>query len=387
MPVLRWVALVSSILSIVFLVAGLVLGVLDGASASNLSYLIFVLACVVVGSMINVSRPRNMIGWLFLVCGFSFSLMQAAGEYALYGLVMHPGWVPVPRAGVWLDSWLPYPGIMSLVVFLPQFFPDGAVVSRGWARLVRFYAIFAGLLVVLAALRPEKIQEIGHGPALANPLGIPALADVSAIGLLSSTVILASGMVLGAASLIIRFRRAPPPEQVQIKWFAYAIAIIPVVWLVDGVVGLSGVAVTLALAALPVAVAVAVFRYHLYDIDILINRTLVYGSLSGVLAGIYVLGVIALQAIFRLISDQDSDLAVAISTLSIAVLFQPLRKRFQQVIDRRFYRHRYDAARALQSFSAVLRDEVDLDRLTHDILRVVDDTVQPAHAAVWLVNG
>jgi hypothetical protein len=196
--------------------------------------------------------------------------------------------------------------------------------------------------------------------------------------------------VAGAAAVIVRFRRSGGAERQQLKWFAYAVAVMFILFVLWFSLALAGLVVadalvfTVPLLGLPIAVGVAILRYHLYDIDLLVNRTLVYGSLTALLAATYLGGVVLMQGTFRVLTGQESQLAIVASTLLIAALFVPLRRRVQFFIDRRFYRRRYDAVRTLQDFSSRLRERTDLDNLNTALLLVVRETVQPSHVSLWL---
>ena len=193
-------------------------------------------------------------------------------------------------------------------------------------------------------------------------------------------------VVIGAvASVVVRFRRSRGIERQQMKWFVYAVAPVLVMPIEDYLPGIiSSVALGAVLIGLPAAIGVAVLRYRLYDIDVLINRTLVYGSLTALLVTVYVGSIVVLQAVFRSLTGQDSQLTIVASTLAIAALFNPLHRRIQAFVDRRFYRRKYDAEKTVAAFSARLRDETDLAELNEELLAVVMETMQPAHVSLWL---
>jgi hypothetical protein len=239
---------------------------------------------------------------------------------------------------------------------------------------------------VTSALNPGEMQESGF----VNPLGVETLSPI--LDVLETLVFALYFPLLfaAAASLVVRFRRSGSVERQQIKWLALAALVIPVWFLTNSPVealSTSLFAVMDALfvfALIPLAAGVAILRYRLYDVDVIINRALVYGSLTATLVLVYLGGVVALQAALRVLTGQESTLAVVASTLAIAALFGPLRRRVQAFVDRRFYRRKYDAAKTLEVFGAKLRDETDLGRLGDDLVSVVRETVQPSHASLWL---
>ncbi len=250
---------------------------------------------------------------------------------------------------------------------------------------MRSSLLVAAVTAIYSALRPGEIKDLG----LINPLGIEALRPV--VALLDTVTFAAFFVVIfvSVASLVVRFRRSRRQERQQIKWLAYAAAAIPVWFLVNyPIEEMSGllfsVVENLLFAGIPVAVGIAVLKHRLYDIDRIINRTLVYGALTMMLAMVYIGCVVGLQYVFHALTGSDSQLAVVASTLAIAALFGPLRRRIQDFIDRRFYRKKYDDARTLEAFSARLRSETDLETLSGDLVSVARETVQPEHVSVWL---
>jgi hypothetical protein len=287
----------------------------------------------------------------------------------------------------WLQSWLWLPGVMLLLCFLPLYFPDGRLVSRRWRWVVRLALFSCVTGAALFALSPGEIPET---EGIDNPLGIEALNLVSD---LLEPVYFALYFFLffaSAASLVARFRRSGSLERQQIKWLAFAASAVPVWFLTNApieaaVPNLFQVVDALIFSALiPVAAGVAILRYRLYDIDVAINRTLVYGSLTATLVAVYFGGIVVLQRVFVVLTGERSTLAIVASTLLIAALFNPLRRRIQWFIDRRFYRRKYDARKTLEAFSFRLRDETDLETLNGDLVGVVRETMQPAHASLWL---
>ncbi len=261
------------------------------------------------------------------------------------------------------------------VVFLLLLFPTGRPVSRRWRPVVWFAAAVIGALLFVTATLGGPLEA---APRLDNPFGLPTPRFFVMVLI---AMILALE-VLGCVSLAVRFFYSRGVERQQIKWVAFGAAILAV-YLLTNI--LSPVPRWIGALAPAVMIAtIAVLRHRLYDIDVVINRTLVYGSLTATLVVVYVGSVVLLQSLFRAVTGQESQLAVVASTLAIAALFHPLRRRIQAFIDRRFYRRKYDAARVLASFGATLRDEVDLDTLSSELVTVVEETIQPSHVSLWL---
>jgi len=332
-------------------------------------------------------RPTNPVGWLFLAGALSAAIRVLAREYAVYGISTNPGALPLPYAAAWLSNMMVWIGPVISFILIPLYFPNGKPVSRRWALVGRAALGSLLLFTVLHAFAPvEAIQ----GSGIRNPLSIEALLPfVKAF----SNVELAWYMALilaAAVSLVIRFLRSVGEERQQLKWFTYAAAILPVWFLLNAPVqnafpDLFAVLDSLFIAAVPIAAGIAILRYRLYDIDVIINRTLVYGVLSLLLGLIYFGAIVLSQAALRTLTGDESSLAVVVSTLAIAALFNPLRQRVQDFIDRRFYRRKYDAAKTLAAFSARLREETDLDRLGGELVSVVHETMRPEHASLWLI--
>jgi hypothetical protein len=372
-----------------------------GGDSGQLISLLPFLAFPVVGALVASRRPENPIGWICLAVGTFWMLYNVTTVYGVYGLLARPGSVPFPAEVGSLGESLWAPALGLLGTYLILLFPDGRLPSRRW----RPVAWLSGAVIVLAsagvALVPQPLPELG---GIQNPFGLYGYPEV-ADALFNVLLLLPLCILASAVSLIVRFRRSGGEVREQIKWIAFAASFVGLVLLVEAVsalivapdnFGTGGSqpfwlkllqdAVTLSYAGIPVAVGFAVLKYRLYDIEVVINRTLVYGSLTAMLALVYFGGVATTQAIFRALTGQEEQpqLAVVVSTLVIAALFNPLRRRIQSFIDRRFYRRKYDAAKTLEAFSAKLRDETNLDALSDDLVGVVRETMQPAHVSVWL---
>jgi hypothetical protein len=354
-------------------------------------WLLFV-SFATVGALVASRWPKNAIGWIFCWLGLSFSLGSASEEYALYALVTEAGSLPGAEGMVWLTAWFGGPIVFALFALVFLLFPDGRLPSRRW-RPVIWLQLVAVVCLVAFAFEPGPLGNLGL-VRVTNPFGVQgAAALLGTLGLVGFFMTLAVA-VAGGISLVLRFRRARGVERQQIKWFAFSGVVFcavfaagPFLWALPQSPATAWIWPVLFLAGastIPVAVGIAILRYRLYDIDLIINRTLVYGSLTATLALVYIGSVVGLQAALRGLTGQESTLAVVASTLVIAALFTPLRRRVQAFVDRRFYRRKYDAAKTLAAFNARLRDETDLDALSDDLARVARSTVQPAHVSLWL---
>ncbi len=345
------------------------------------------------GLLIVSRRPEHPVGWLFCAAGLLAGLYHFCSEYAIYALLAQSNSLPGGSVAVWLSTslWAP---LNAVLVFVALLFPNGRLPSRRWRPFAWLNGFVAVLGSAAGALLPEPV---GGVVPVENPLGIEGLESVGdlvreLIGAFSYGVL----GIVAVVSLFVRFHHADGVERQQIKWLAYAASLVVLGAILDyGVHSATGVRWTLqagvvllvcGFVATPIAVSVAISRYRLYEIDTLINRTLVYGSLTAVLAVVYFGGVATTQAIFHALTGQEQQpqLTIVVSTLVIAALFNPLRRRIQSFIDRRFYRRKYDAAKTLEAFSTRLRDETDLEALSDDLVGVVRETMQPAHVSLWL---
>jgi len=343
---------------------------------------------VSVGAIVASHRPENPVGWLLCLSGVVISTQSFAAQYAIYALLAQPNTLPAGEAMTWIASWL-LSTMIGLQVFYILLFPTGRLPSRRWRWVAWLTVAFVVVGVILSAFSPGALMG-ALGP-IRNPLGTESFTNVYKALLYTISPLL---FVAVALSVFMRLRYARGVERQQIKWLAYAAAawalgiiLNIIIATLDTPLWFERAALayfTVAGEAVPIAIGIAILRYRLYDIDILINRTLVYGSLSAILAALYFGGIVVLQRVFVLLTGQRSTLAVVASTLLIAALFNPLRRRIQSFIDRRFYRRKYDAAKTLEAFSTKLRDETDLEALNNDLLGVVRETMQPAHVSLWL---
>ena len=349
-------------------------------------------AFAVVAALLVAKRPTNIIGWIMAVVALMVAIFRAGGAYAAYVVATRGQPDALAVFGVWIGHWFWWLILALTVIYLPLLFPDGRLPSRRWLPVAVFAGIATLVLVVLSALKNTLGLDAGGVEGvhlrIENPIGIGRLSfveDLPIFGVLN--VLLLVGVVGAGVSVVVRFRRSRGVERQQMKWFVYAAALIllaPAVNYLPDVV--NGVWFALVLIATSSATGIAVLKYRLYDIDVVINRTLVYGALTALLVLIYFGGVATTQAIFRTLMGQQEQpqLTVVVSTLVIAALFNPLRRRIQSFIDRRFYRRKYDARKTLEAFSAKLRDETDLEALNAELVGVVKETMQPAYVALWL---
>jgi hypothetical protein len=355
-----------------------------------------------VGAVIVAHQPRNRIGWLCCTVGLLVGPAFFAQDYAWYALVHRPGSLPGGLAMAWLSQWPLLVAFALMVTFLLLLFPDGRLVSPRW-RIVAWAAAaeLAGLWIGIA-FAPGPLGA-GGLETVSNPLGVQwpgppprLLAAIVAKAFELLIHLSALLILLSAASMVVRFRRARGVERQQLKWFTYAPLAAVLVWLVSSIPALMSEAPTVVVilrvyvvgaiisVGIPLAIGIAVLRYRLYDIDRLINRTLVYGLLTALLGLVYAGAVLVLGQVFGGVGGDPPSWAVAGATLAVAALFQPARRRIQAVVDRRFNRRKYNAARTIETFSVRLRDEVDLDALAAELLAVVDQTMQPTTASLWL---
>jgi hypothetical protein len=341
-----------------------------------------------VGAFVASRRPENLVGWLLCLFALSESIQLFGAEYAIYALLAHPNSLPAGEATAWISSWI-LPIIIGLSVFFILLFPTGRLPSGGWRPLAWLTVAFILVGAISGAFDSGPVEGLG---TIRNPLGIDGFPN--AYGAVADTMAPVL-LVAAAIALFMRLRRAEGVERQQIKWFAYAAAATVIglflAYVIPTLTGGSlwfdraGYAVLIAvIPAIPISIGIAILRYRLYDIDIIINRTLVYGSLTATLVALYFGGIVLLQGTFVALTGEQSTLAVVASTLAIAALFNPLRRRIQSFIDRRFYRSKYDARKTLEAFSVKLRDETDLQTLNNDLVGVVRETMQPAHVTLWL---
>ncbi len=339
------------------------------------------------GLLVAVRRPEHPVGWVLLVGVALLTLPGLGGEYGVRGLYVQRG-LPGAAGGAWLTEWLFVPVLFVMPALLLLLFPDGRLATPRW-RVAVWMAGGGGVLYLVASvLHPAEVEDTPF-KGLPNPLGVEALTSVTAVGLDVAFAALALSVVLGAFSMVLRLRRSRGVARAQLKWIAaaaalFAIACVTGVTTVVVLDSLAGaVVVVLSFPLLPITAGVVILRHRLYDVDVVIRRTLIYGTVTATLVGTYVALVLGLGVVLKPLTG-GSDLVVAGSTLAVAALFGPVRSRVQGVVDRRFYRDRYDANVVLDRFESRLRTDPDLQAVGAELVGAVDETVQPTHLSLWL---
>ena len=337
------------------------------------------------GVLIVSWRPGNVIGWIFLACGVSGGVLMFSGQYATVALAPDGPTLPGVALAAWLAN-LAQSSFVVSILFLVLLFPDGMLPSRRWRPLVWAMGTLIAVSLIVVALSPGPIVEF---PSVSNPFGVEAATLPGPVLAAGQLGVLAC-VVATILSLVLRFYRSRGEERLQLKWFTYAATVGLTMPLLLNLLAPAAFEVlgrllwTLGFLGLPVSIGIAILNYRLYDIDRIINRTLVYGTLTASLVLVYVASVARLQRMFSPLTGEGNQLSVVASTLLIAALFVPLRRRVQGFIDRRFYRKKYDAAKTLEDFGVRLREETNLTALSEDLVGVVRGTLQPEHASLWL---
>src|SRR5918994_1854849 len=365
-------------------VTGVMLGVGFGAFA-------------VVGALLVVRRPANAIGWILAAIGLMVSIFNAGGGYATFVVATRGRPDALAVLGAWVANCYWFLMLALALIYLPMLFPDGRLLSRRWLPVAVIGGLATlGIVLPNALVNTLPVRDVS-GRGIANPIGIEDLGKIEDFPIFGVSETLFLGAAVGAvASMVVRFRRSRGAERQQMKMFAYVIVVLMGGSVLAGTLsdligvgwlgGSSFVLSMIGLMCLPMAVGIAILRYRLYEIDIIINRTLVYGPLTATLALVYFGGVATTQLVFRALTGQQQQpqLAIVVSTLVIAALFNPLRRHIQGFIDHRFYRSKYDARKTLEALSASLRDETDLDALNNQLVGIIRQTIQPAHVSLWL---
>jgi hypothetical protein len=369
------------IVSVVFaLILGLANGTIQQDAIDQVLLFLGFSVFMVVGALVVAHRPGNAIGWIVSASALLATTGKLAAEYAIYAYVTRPGSLPGATLATWYGS-APWWLVLALaLVFTPLLFPTGRLLSPRWRPVAWLAGVATAVLTAVSSLQTDL--EVTPGYMIANPIGVAAVGNPEESAI-SPVAIILLGVLTAAAfgSLVIRFRRSRGEERQQLKWFTYAAALLPLAAASNNLPApLGDLLIAVLIVFLPVATGIAVLRYRLYDIDRIISRTLAYGLLTVLLGGGYAGVVLGLSQLL----GQASPLVVAAATLTSAAAFQPARRRVQAVVDRRFDRRRYDATCTIAAFSARLRQQVDLDTLTSELLGVVEQTMQPTSVSLWL---
>jgi MFS family permease len=401
--VAAWLAWSLCAVSLALVVLGLLLTVLGSSMALTFYWtkwrdqailLVAFIGAPLLGGLIASHRPRNPYGWLWCGLGLGAALWMFAQTYYTFAMTVGAGSLLVRNLVLFVGAWVGWVVLATLLPCVLLLFPDGKLPSRRW-RFLMWPVVAAGAVLLISGLFASGLSPFAP---IFNPFAVGGVIGDVITGLRDVGVrVFLITVIPAALSLVFRFRRAGGTERQQIKWLAYAAVPFGIIISIDvfgyedlfsrmGVWSLWNLLIGVGFAGLYIAVGVAILKHRLYDIDLVINRTLVYGTLTAMLALVYFGGVATVQALFRALTGQEQQpqLAVVVSTLAIAALFNPLRWRVQGFIDRRFYRRKYDAAKTLEAFSAKLRDETDLDALRDDLVGVVRETTEPAHVSLWL---
>ena len=389
-------ALAMDAISLILLIPNLPSLTTIHEGSTSLGTLVLGVTYPVVGWLIVSRRPENPIGWIFVVVGLSQSIVALATQYAVYGLLAQPDSLPYADFASWVTVWAWVPGI-TLLMLLVLVFPDGHLPSARWRPVVWIAVAALPLTLVAAAIAMWPYR----GPALLADESPdtsldPLAAAASTLQIVGALLILLVAMA-AMAGVIVRFRRSTGIERQQLKWFAAAgVVEIPLVWIISGAVipaPFDAIVAIVIAPLVPIATAIAILRYRLYEIDRIISRTISYALITGVLAALFIGVTLVVGALLTSVaqgsgpSSQGRTIAVAASTLIVFALFQPLRRRVQRAVDRRFDRARFDAERTTTAFSERLREEVDLATVTADLNRTVRGAISPQCVGVWLREG
>ena len=385
-------------LTLAFAVCTIVFGILDHGTKlpkvdgteiqvhHSISFAVMITAFAGLGALLSSRRPGNPIGWILVLSPTFLGFTQFARDWYLHTQYVDPGSLPEAALMAWAANWGWVVGFVPLLTLLLVLFPDGRPPTRRWRPVAWLGGLAITLLVVGYALAPGRLEDY---PRVDNPLGVGSEEGspfelVMLLGFLGFSLAAIASMT----SLGVRYRRSHGVERQQLKWIAAAAFFVVTSWLLsaffDQVLQIDiSLLILVSLLALPAAATLSVLRFRLYDLDLVVNRTLVYGALTATLAASYLGLVLLFQAALNPLT-RESDLAIAASTLAVAALFRPARARIQALVDRRFYRRRYDTARTVEAFGVRVRDEVELDSLSAALRGVTRETMQPAHLSLWL---
>lgn len=364
----------------------------EESTTTDLLWVLSFVGFPVVGSVIVFRLPRNAIGWILCGLGAAMALTTFSAEYAQYAYVTREGDVVGGAVAAWITSWT-IQIVSSLIILLFILFPQGRPRNAFWRWVTRFVLVAAVALAVMYSLRAGPLD---NSRDVNNPFGVPALNPYiePVIPILGAAL-----LVVALATIVdkvVVYRRSRGDERQQLRWFALAALLFPLLFgFFLGLMTLFGaeegwgpfdpvlLTVIIGFNAIAVSIGIAVFKYRLYDIGVVVNRTLVYGALTAILAGTYVGSIVIFQTILQPLTV-ESDLAIAASTLAVAALFRPIRRRVQSFIDRRFYRRKFNAQKTIETFSSHLRDEVSVERVSSQLVTAVSETMQPEHVSLWL---
>ena len=349
---------------------------------------VFIAVFASTGALVASRIPGNPIGWLLCLAALAFTVGGVCVSVSEYALV-HQWQRTVVTASAWVGTYVWMLGVGPAATFLLLLFPDGRLPSPRWRPVAWLAGVAMVVTIAGLALAPGRIENT----RVTNPIGVASGTTVMDVVTTGGLVLLFISILASCVSLVARYRAARREQRQQLKWIAWSVPFV-LTWLGasiwvestqsgDAAIDIANALVSIGLTVVPVAIGIAMLRHRLYDIDVVINRTLVYGALTVTLAAFYLGSVLLLQRALGPLT-QDSELAVAASTLAVAALFRPARARIQAVVDQRFFRRKYDAARTVESFTGRLRQQVDLESVSDDLRGVVRETVQPAHVSLWL---
>jgi hypothetical protein len=380
------------VVDLVLLAVAFVIGAMDGpldyfALIFQLLFSVIVLGLSIIGSLIVAKQPDNRVGWLFLAASVGIAVSTASFNYISLSVHRFALALPGTVFVAWLSSWIMIPTLISLVIFVPLLFPTGHVPSPRWRPVARFGLVGICLTTIGSAMVAGPLDSLGVDNPFGVPLSHPLVDIVGGLDAISGLLL----FTLTAVSVISRYRHGTPLERLQLRWFAFP-AVVGIVLLgtssvvnVGPVSDAAWIGMLICLALLPIAIGIAILRHRLFDIDLVIKRTISYAVLSVLLIGLEVAGILVLEGLLTLVIEgQSQALAIALSTLAVATLFQPARRRIQRWVDRRFDRSRYDAAHVIAGFSARLRDRVDLDTVATEIAGTIGETMRPKSVSVWV---
>jgi hypothetical protein len=380
------------VVDLVLLAVAFVIGAMDGpldyfALIFQLLFSVIVLGLSIIGSLIVAKQPDNRVGWLFLAASVGIAVSTASFNYISLSLHRFALALPGTVFVAWLSSWIMIPTLISLVIFVPLLFPTGHVPSPRWRPVARFGLVGICLTTIGSAMVAGPLDSIGVDNPFGVPLSHPLVDIVGGLDAISGLLL----FTLTAVSVISRYRHGTPLERLQLRWFAFP-AVVGIVLLgmssvvnVGPVSDAAWIGMLICLALLPIAIGIAILRHRLFDIDLVIKRTISYAVLSVLLIGLEVAGILVLEGLLTLVIEgQSQALAIALSTLAVATLFQPARRRIQRWVDLRFDRNRYDAARVVAGFSTRLRDSIDLEAVRAELTATAITALRPSSAEIWL---